>query len=738
MEHSECRLCAPEWSYFVTTTDQSVPMQWVPLSALGQQFHANITALRSRDAALADRIVAAAPTEPYFLATQGDRVHLGKQVGNTFVGIPNPVPPVSAQQITQQLFPNRACTEAVNVAGIDQGWIWDALYRLECKSSLIMHRSPLYFMADDLTKLWTTLHFQDWTQMLADARVRLFAGPRAVYDYRKSFIDNPRQPLPRLSLTVEPALWQQNPTDSNLASADAVYQSVLRAWETQLTVLSSRLSAIYANDAAAVIDAKIVSGEKLRVLGITSRYTTFLQYSMRDWLAAFSAMGHDVKTHIEEKDHETTSNVVFLNVVADFKPDIIVIIDHYRAEYCGLPSSIPVVMWVQDYLPSILSTKAGNAQGARDFCLGFGQHYLAREYGYPAKRYLPAPIGINNARISAISTTSNELKQYACDVSYVSHASTTAETLLAQNCNNVDANVRTFLHDMFDQLRAHYNAGGGVVGRPAMMRLMDATLTRLRMSMPKEGFDQACAIFTHSIGNALFRHQSLHWLADLGVDLHLYGKGWEHHPRFAKYAKGVADNNTQLAHIFRASKVNLQVTPHGVIHPRLLDGLAAGGFFLLRHTDGDAVGKQHLALYDYCLTHSITTETDLARAAANDTELAAILRQIDVLEGYADHPREYGVLHVNHTHADSDFFVAAGSVFTDYDQVTYDSKSQMAERLRHFLARPDERERLTQSMRSPIIARASYQSINQRLLAMMRDQLTAGVSESTPLLRMSA
>ena len=719
----------------MTMTNQTVPTQWVPLSALSQQFNANITALRSRDTELADRIIAAAPVEPHFLAAQADRVHLAKQVGDSLVGIPNPVPPVSAQQIAQQLFPNGACTESVNVAGIDQGWIWDALYRLECKAKLPMHRPPLYFLADDLTKLWTTLHFQDWTTMLADARVHLFAGPRAVYDYRKNFIDNPSLTLPRLSLTVEPALWQQNPTDSNLASADAVYQSVLRTWETQLTDLTSRLSAIYPSNAAAVIDAKIANGEKLRVLGITSRYTTFLQYSMRDWLAAFGAMGHEFHMHLEQQDHATTSNVVYLNVVADFKPDIIVIIDHFRGEYSGLPSAIPVVMWVQDYLPNILSAKAGASQGVRDFCVGFGRHYLAREYGYPAERYLPAPIGINDARFNAIKTTATELKQFACDVSYVGHASATAESLLAKHCENVQANVKTFLHDMFDQLRAHYEAGGAAVGRPAMMRLMEATLERLHMSMPKEGFDQACAIFTHSIGNALFRHQSLNWLVDLGVDLHLYGKGWDTHPRFAKYAKGIADNNTQIAHIYRASKVNLQVTPHGVIHPRLLDGLAAGGFFLLRYMDGDAVGRQHLAMHDYCVANGISTETDLARAAADDAELAAILRQIDVMEGYANHPREYGVLQVNHTHADSDFFVAAGSIWPEYDEVTFNSKSQLGERVNYFLSHPEERQRLTQSMREPIVERASYKSINERLLTMMRRQLPT--SAAMPL-RMSA
>jgi hypothetical protein len=723
----------------IASTRSPEPLQWTPLSALRSQFEANLAALRSRDADLAERIVAAAPLEPYYLATQHDRVLLARQVGTQLVGIPNPVPPVAAQQVMEKLFPGGACTEPVNVAGIDQGWIWDALYRMECKSGLPMHRPALYFLAHDLAQLWTTLHFQDWTTLLADARVTIFAGARAVYDYRKNFVDNPRQPLPRLSLTVEPALWQQNPTDSNLAGADAVYQSVLRAWESQLTSISQKLAAHYPHGiAAGEIDRRIKAGEKLRILGITSRYTTFLQYSMRDWLAGFEALGHQTRLHIERHDAETTSNVVYLSAVADFKPDIIVIIDHYRAEYRGLPDAVPVVMWVQDYLPNILDASAGAAQGSRDFCLGFGRHYLAREYGFPADRYLAAPIGINDARFDAIATTPVELTHYACDVSYVGHASATAESLLAQHTENAEPAVRMFLHDMFDQLRAHYESGGGVVGRPAMMRMMDATLTRRGLTLVKAGFDQACALFTHSIGNALFRHQSLHWLADLGVDLHLYGKGWDQHPRFKKFAKGVADNNTQLAHIYRASRINLQVTPHGVVHPRLLDGLAAGGFFLLRYTEGDAVGKQHLELFRYCQAYGIETESQLAKAANRDAQLATLLRQIDVYEGYADHPREYGVMSVNRTHADSDFFVAAGSVWPEYDQVTYDSKAQLEQRLRYFLDRPELRRRVAEAMRKPVIERVSYKAISQRLLTMMGDRLAANVPARFQPLRLSA
>ena len=65
--------------------------------------------------------------------------------------------------------------------------------------------------------------------------------------------------------------------------------------------------------------------------------------------------------------------------------------------------------------------------------------------------------------------------------------------------------------------------------------------------------------FLQRINNALFRHQALHWIADLGLNLRLYGKGWEKHPRFGRFARGPADNETQIGAIYRASRINLQV-----------------------------------------------------------------------------------------------------------------------------------------------------------------------------------
>lgn len=716
------------------STNPAQRSQWTPLAMLHKQFDANLAALRTRDADLAARIAAAAPAESYYLAAEDNRVILAKQAGTQLVAVPNPVPPIAAQQVMEKLFPSGACTEPVNVAGLDQGWIWDALYRMECKSALPMHRPPLYFLAHDLTKLWTTLHFQDWTALLADTRVKIFAGTRAVYDYRKNFVDNARQPLPRLSLTVEPALWQQNPTDSNLTSADAVYQSVLRAWESQLTTLSHKLAALYPPGvSAAEIDRKIASGEKLRVLGITSRYTTFLQYSMRDWLAAFDALGHETRLHIEQHDAETTSNVVYLGTIADFRPDVAVIIDHYRAEYRGLPASLPVAMWVQDRLPNIFNASAGAAQGERDFCLGFGRLHLSQNYGYPKRRFLTAPVGVNENRFAGVAHSPADLAKFACDASFVSHHSTPAETLLQKYLEPIaDENAKRLLNDVFEKLRAHYEGGGHVLVDATLRRIIRESAASMGLTVTPDQMPPVQEFFGQSIVNALFRQTALKWVAESGVNLHLYGRGWENHPYFKRFARGVADNDTQLATIYAASKINLQITPFGAVHQRLLDGLAAGSFFLLRHSPGDEVGSHYRALWTAIEANAITTDDHLHRAAAKDKTLATLVTNVLTLEGPDFATCGFKLFDVAAAHADSGFMVAAGSIWpTEYDAVAFRSQADCTGKLKTYLARPAERQRVATAMRQAAVERASYTAITRKLLTMMGEQLTKTSSAPT-------
>ena len=532
---------------------------WTPLQLLTKRFKANLAALGTRYPKLAQTLESLTPSRMYYILPGAECVMLGAGDELSIKVLPQPLPPARALELATALFRKGVCDQPLMVLGEDQGWLWSRVYRLECKyPGIAGFRPPLYFLIKDLEHFWVILHLQDWPTLLADARVRLFAGPDAFEEFRTSLLEDSMCPWPKLALAADQSLW---PAGMNI---DTLLSTSRETNVAKLTDLGRKVHDVYQNFTPETFAARCAPGSSLRVMGITSRYTTFLQYSMRDWLAAFDRMGHQTLLFIESADHEVPNSLAIAKAAAEFKPDLVITIDHYRQEIGSIPDKVPMVMWVQDNLPNIFRPEAGAAQGPRDFCVGFGKLQLSQRYGYPRQRFLAANIGVNTERFAPGKLSADDVNRFGCDVSYVSHASVPAEVLVAQQIEKLKSpqGARLF-RDMYDRLLAHYEGGGRALDEPTMKQILADSLASTRCSVDEKTRGQILGIFSQSINNAIFRHQTLRWLSELGVDLRIYGTGWEQHPQLARHARGVANNQTQLRTIYQASKINLQVTASG-------------------------------------------------------------------------------------------------------------------------------------------------------------------------------
>jgi hypothetical protein len=683
-------------------------LSWHPLAGLRGNFEANLAALAARSPRLAAALQAMRPAREYFVAAEANRILLAQRAGDAVTILPNPVPAETARSLAQKIYPAHACTAAVMVAGLDQGWLWHALYEVPCNLPGIPgHRPPLYLLASDLERLWAVLHVQRWAKLLADERCLLFAGADAVAQARQSMLEHIAVPWPKFCLTVEPQLWAPG------MNLDALIADASRAATARL----DRARSAVALRGGAM--ASWAGSRPLRVLGITSRYTTFLQHSMRDWLAGFARLGHATRLLIESADHEIFNNVVYAEACAEFRPDLIVVIDHYRREIDGLPDDVPCVMWVQDTLPNIFSEKAGRAQGPLDFCLGFGRHQLTTQFGYPAERFMACTIGSDEQRFSLDPADDALLAQYACDLSYVGHASTPAERIIHDElAKAADARVRRLLENVFERMKAHYAAGGEVICNYWLRGMIDQALADLGLDVPEAQMPALIELFQQRVNNAMYRQQALQWAADLGLDLRLYGRGWEQHPTLSRFARGVADNNTQLKAIYQASRINLQITPFSAVHQRIIDGLFAGGFFLIRGSRGHRVGRLHEQLWAWCRRHGIGSDAELS--ARLDGTIRPIVERINHLEGFRWGERPgMPLFDVCREHADSDFQFLGDSVWPEYETVAFDDRGTLEARVQRYLDDAPARRRLALSMRSAVVERFTYTSLSRRLLELI-------------------
>jgi hypothetical protein len=692
-------------------------LQWQRLSLARHQLEANCAALALRDPALAEQVRSFMPAAEYVLAIQGNKVVIAQLDGTTARVRPCLASATAAHDILQKVYPQGVCTEPLLLAGIDQGWLCELAYTMPVSTPLTPgHRPPLYFLAKEIEELWIALHLHDWRNMLADPRVRLMVGEDVGEQLRQSLIENPQVPHPKLALTIGESLWPAGSSlESIVASArDAAHERMMR--------FVNQYPITFNGHTPDAIAAKIHSGQKLRVLGITSLYTTFLQYSMRDWLASFTRLGHDTQLVIEGGPHEMLNSLTFAQACAQFAPDIILMIDHCRGEYKVLPRQMPLVMWVQDRLPNIFSDLGGQRQGPMDFCIGFGRLHLSTRHGYPPQRYMSTTMGINEERFSQTPPTAAQMHRFGCEISYVSHASTPAEVLLQAHVEKQTDAGKRLLRDVFDRMQAHYDQGGQALSDVLIRLIMDQSMQSLRIGLVEADIKSLVFFFNQSISNAMFRHQTLNWLSEIGVDLRIYGRGWEEHPTLSRHARGIADNIQDLGAIYRASKINIQVTPHGAVHQRLLDGLTAGGFFLLRWHPGDEVGPIYQSLWEWCRQRNITSEEQLRHRA--DAQVHEMIARINELEGSPATRREMTVFDVMAGHHENDFMTSAASIWPEYPRVAFNTRSELEERVRRFLANAGEREQIARSMRHAVVERTSYTSISRRLLAFIADELS--------------
>lgn len=692
----------------------TAPPAWHPIESFDARFRANLAALETRDAELAGRLRQLAVSRPFFIAAQGDHVFLGRPGPSGIERIADPVPPPAARSLGRQVFPNAEVTGPLAVCGLGYGWLWDCLAKLPCKVDVLPgRRPPIYFLAGDIEQFWAVLHVLDWRAMLAERRHPIFVGPDAIDQFRQSLIADPTLPEPRGLIRIDSTLPLQD--------LNPFLEALRGARDERLSEVYQRLNAAYAPPMGFDWLERFRSG-RLRVLGITSRYTTFLQHSMRDWLAALQRMGHDVRLLIEGQDHQMLGAFGYASGVLDFKPDLILVIDHYRSSLAKLPESVPCVMWVQDRLPNIYCAAAGAAQGPRDYCIGYGRVHLGSRFGYPTERFLSCPVGVNEERFGSIPLSQADRDRFGCEASYVSHASMPAGDVVRQHLAHFDSPpLSKLFDDMYQRLEAWYATGGIVLSEAALRQMLLQCMATTGVVLDEPRLAESIIFFNQNVQNAIFRHQTLNWLADIGVNLHLWGKGWEKHPKLGKFARGIADNGGDLRKIYQASTINIQVTPHGSVHQRLLDGLAAGGFFLLRWHPGDVVGLIYRELLDWCSAHRVQSDAALQERA--DDHIRQLIARVNELETSTPETRLMSVFDMMNAHAAMNFAGIADTIWPEYQQVAFNTRDELEKKVRHFLRSDEERRELAASMRQTMLESFSYMSISRKLLSMIADDL---------------
>lgn len=479
--------------------------------------------------------------------------------------------------------------EPVTLEGFDPPWMFLRLYEQ------VAPRGDGYFpsirvLQGDALEFLDGLACADMSGPLADERVRFFIGTDAAERFGEHLDERMDTVFhgPVVSLGT-----QKRPPAPGAVSVMGARAARQRALDAPLL---GRIGALYAGRDRAWWTRRYASAEQLRVLIPTCRYSTFIQHSAADLARAFERAGWGARVLIEPDRHSHLAPTAYLRAVAEFVPDLVVLINHTRTSIGSVfPAELPLVCWLQDAMPHQFRQEHGRAQGEMDFLVGHLHEELFTQFGYPRGRTLAMPVVASEHKFHPSPVAPALRRRFECEVALVSHHSETPEQMHARLLGEVHDGA---IGAVFNDLRPRVTE----IGRDPMS---GSASTRLREAVRESagrllgcGHDSTTATlifrqYAQPLADRVLRHQTVEWAAEVaerrGWRLHLYGRGWESHPRLGRYARGIVAHDEDLRACYQCAGAHLHASINGMIHQRVLECALSGGLVLCR-TLFDALG----------------------------------------------------------------------------------------------------------------------------------------------------
>ncbi len=348
--------------------------------------------------------------------------------------------------------------------------------------------------------------------------------------------------------------------------------------------VEEKLCRYYEENAQAVIE-HIRNGNP-RILFHTSRYTTALQYHIRDCMEAAQRLGMKTQLLIEENRlNAGISAVDSSKILSEFKPDIIFNIDHFRFEYVLYQKlkQIVYIGWVQDPLPNIMDFDAPKKLTSRDIVM---THYITwkgfQEVGYDARCVIDAPIPANAEIYKKYELTSLEKEKYSCDICFVCHASD-VDGYLKKELLRYPEEHQNQLYEIYKGYQKYVLLSGNFFRTKADCKqfLEGALWQHYAVRLSDSIIESAAYQMYLRYNEVLYRQTLADWLIEAGyTNIKLWGNGWQNDKKYAQYAMGPAENGETLSKIYQASKIVVGNTFHATGSARAWESMLSGAFYM--------------------------------------------------------------------------------------------------------------------------------------------------------------
>jgi hypothetical protein len=538
-----------------------------PATAMGFTFYRkNIAALQRVDPELAEEVQRCDWPKGFQLLQYWSGLHLFYADNQTLLTLGGEIQDLLNQHINTR--------EPITFSGIGTGQ--ELIYCLKNQIDLLYGMTRAHYLFEpEVEKIKLLLHMYEFSPYFSTHELIFFGGSNLLAR-RAEIFGSLRYFPPRLIV---------GPMEPIQEHAEAIKGHLINP------TVSEQVERYYASEEFLDRQRRIAAGQILpRIFVATGRWTTFLKHCAKDFERAFSALGSQSRYFIEENDVQNLTPALYWRELDRFKPDVLFSVSHARPTSAFIPEALPVIAYIQDKCGPILWLPE-LSEHIRPWdlfvcSLSEFQKYLWSK-NVPTSQTFVMPVPTDETIFYPLDPDDPLLEHFGCDISYVKHGNADVEKDmndwmkpkgLIEPENSVDAALADCFGAMYrcfeaDPQKRWYEDD---MHEYARQKVGNEIYTNYRQALA-----QMVTTFSVQVYPTFRRRYYLRALAQSGISLRLYGKGWERDPEFSVYAAGSVERGPQLNAVYNFSRINLHLHPYSTMHQRLSECGLAGGFMMV-------------------------------------------------------------------------------------------------------------------------------------------------------------
>ncbi len=346
-----------------------------------------------------------------------------------------------------------------------------------------------------------------------------------------------------------------------------------------------------------------IKEENPRVLFLTTQYSRPMCYHFVNLSRAMEAIGLETMVSIEEEPIYAPSALTYAKAFAEYKPDVIVICNHFRWEVPSfVPENLVVLTWIQDPIDGVMHPSTCAKLGSRDVLMNFILSYRRLLDNFPGKRMIKAPVPGNEEIYRPYQLTEADRDAYGADICFVCNQSDVEGQIRGAVMGLSDPWVQDVIVNVYHAYDRDAHEGRFLYSESEFADYIGEHIGGKENIHPHLLEVLSTDMFIW-LNQRVLRSTLVDWIIEAGyTDIKLWGDEWLQIPRFSKYACGRAENGKVLSKILQASKIVMGNNSLTTAAARVWETLLSGGFYLSNDIPAEK---------DWCDLRKIIREEDV-------------------------------------------------------------------------------------------------------------------------------